>query len=69
MSVKEVALRVAQSILMENNEVKTLDLVRLTVNMLRTNYISNNLAGFLRRLIRRTNKIEMALLLQPIFEY
>jgi len=46
-----------------------IDLVRLTINMLKTNYISHNLNGFLRKLIRRTSKIEIALLLQPLFEY
>lgn len=69
LSVKEVGLSVAQSILMENSSVKLIDLVRLTVNMLKTNYISNNLSGFLRRLIRRTSRVEIALLLQPLFEY
>jgi hypothetical protein len=49
--------------------VQMIDLVRLTVNMLKTNYISHNLNGFLKKLIRRTNKIEIALLLQPLFEY
>jgi hypothetical protein len=37
--------------------------------MLKTNYISSNLAGFIRKLIRRTNKLEIALLLQPLFDY
>ena len=37
--------------------------------MLKTNYISSNLSGFLRRLIRRTSRVEIALLLQPLFEY
>jgi hypothetical protein len=69
LSVKEIALTVAQSILMDNNVVQMIDLVRLTINMLKTNYISNNLTGFIRKLIRRTNKIEIALLLQPLFEY
>ena len=69
LSVKEVGLNVAQSILMENSQVQLIDLVRLTVNMLKTNYISNTLSGFLRRLIRRTNRVEIALLLQPLFEY
>lgn len=54
---------------MENTEVKMLDLVRLTVNMLRTNYISSNLAGYMRKMLRRIDKIELALLLQPLFEY
>ncbi len=69
LSVKEIGLSVAQSILMENSSVQMIDLVRLTINMLKTNYISNNLSGFLRRLIRRTNRVEIALLLQPLFEY
>lgn len=46
-----------------------IDLVRLTVNMLKTNYISPSLSGFLRKLMHRTSKIEIALLLQPMFEY
>lgn len=69
LSVKEIGLVVAQSILTDNTVVQMIDLVRLTVNMLKTNYISQNLSGFLRKLIRRTNKIEIALLLQPLFEY
>ena len=63
LSVKEIGLSVAQSILMENSSVQLIDLVRLTVNMLKTNYISSNLSGFLRRLIRRTSRVEIALLL------
>ncbi len=69
LSVKEIGLSVAQSILMENSSVQLIDLVRLTVNMLKTNSISSNLSGFLRRLIRRTSRVEIALLLQPLFEY
>lgn len=69
LSTKEIALTVAQAILMDNPDVLMIDLVRLTVNMLKTNYIGSNLHGFLRKLIRRTNKIEIALLLQPLFEY
>lgn len=69
LSVKEIGLVVAQAILMDNSSVQMVDLVRLTVNMLKTNYISHNLSGFLRKLIRRTNKIEIALLLQPLFDY
>lgn len=69
LSVKETGLIVAQAILMDNNEVQMIDLVRLTINMLKTNYISQNLNGFIRKLIRRTNKIEIALLLQPLFDY
>jgi hypothetical protein len=46
-----------------------IDLIRLSINMLKTNYISQNLAGFIRKLIRRTDKIKIALLLQPLFDY
>ena len=38
LSVKETGLRVASSILENNTEVQMIDLVRLTVNMLKTNY-------------------------------
>ena len=69
LSVKETGLRVASSILENNTEVQMIDLVRLTVNMLKTNYISPSLGVFLKKLIRRTSKIEIALLLQPLFEY
>jgi hypothetical protein len=55
--------------LTDNNVVQMIDLVRLTINMLKTNYISANLSGFIKKLFRRTNKIEIALLLQPLFEY
>jgi hypothetical protein len=63
LSIKEIGLIVAQAILLDNNVVQMIDLVRLTVNMLKTNYISHNLSGFLKQLIRRTNKTEIALLL------
>ena len=43
LSVKEVALKVAQDILENNSNVQTIDLVRITINMLKTNYISSNL--------------------------
>lgn len=63
LSVKEKALEVAQDILDSNPEIKMLDLVRLTINMLKTNYISSNLSGFLKKLIRRTSREETAMLL------
>ena len=63
LSIKEKALIVAQDILDMNNQVKMIDLVRISINMLKTNYISSNLGGFLRKLLMRTNKVEQALLL------
>ena len=69
LSVKEIALTVTQSILENNSTVSMVDLVRLTINMLRTNYISSNLGGFLRRILRRTSKNETAMILLKMFEY
>lgn len=43
LSVKEIGLQVAQDILENNSNVQTIDLVRLTINMLKTNYIASNL--------------------------
>lgn len=43
LSVKEIALLVTQEILENNSNVQTIDLVRLTINMLKTNYIASNL--------------------------
>jgi hypothetical protein len=44
LSVKEIGLQVTHSILDDNAQVATIDIVRLTINMLKTNYISSNLA-------------------------
>jgi hypothetical protein len=37
--------------------------------MLKTNYISNNLGLFIRKLMQRCSRLEIALLLQKLFEY
>ena len=50
-------------------EVETIDIVRLTINMLKTNYISSNLALFIRKLMARCSRLEIAMLLQRLFEY
>jgi hypothetical protein len=47
LSVKESALIVAQEILDTNPRVKNMDLVRLTINMMKSNYIGKNLSHFL----------------------
>jgi len=47
LSVKESALSVAQDILDSNPRVKNIDLVRLTINMMKSNYIGKNLSHFL----------------------
>ena len=49
--------------------VETIDIVRLTINMLKTNYISSNLALFVRKLMQRCSKLEIAMLLQRLFDY
>lgn len=69
LSVKEIGLMVTQSILESNNSVQIVDIVRLTINMLKTNYISKNLSLFLRKLLQRCSKIEIAMLMQRIFDY
>ena len=69
LSVKEVGLQVTQSILDTNTEVETIDIVRLTINMLKTNYISSNLGLFIRKLMQRCTRLEIAMLLQRLFEY
>jgi len=37
--------------------------------MLKTNYISSNLAPFIRKLMQRCTRLEIAMLLQKLFEY
>ena len=69
LSVKEIGLQVTQAILDTNTEVETIDIVRLTINMLRTNYISSNLSLFIRKLMQRCSRLEIAMLLQRLFEY
>ena len=63
LSVKEMGLAVAQSILETNSAVEPVDIVRLTINMLRTNYLAGNLGQFLRKLMQRCSRIEIAMLL------
>ena len=69
LSVKEVGLAVTQSIMASNSSVESIDIVRLTINMLKTNYIANNLGQYIRKLMQRCSKIEIAMLLQRLFEY
>ena len=40
-----------------------LDMVRLTINMLKTNYIHENLGSYLFKLIRRISREELAMIL------
>lgn len=69
LSVKEIALTVAQDILENNSAVQTVDLVRLTINMLKTNYIASNLGQFIHKIMQRTSRIEIAMMLQRLHEY
>jgi len=49
--------------------VKTMDLVRLTINMMKSNYIGKTLSNYLSKLIRRLSSDELAIMLQRLFEY
>lgn len=69
LSVKEIGLQVAQDILENNSNVQTIDLVRLTINMLKTNYIASNLGQFIHKILQRTSRIELAMMLQRLHEY
>jgi hypothetical protein len=69
LSVKESALSAAQEILDTNMRVKNVDLVRLTINMMKSNYTSKNLSHYLNRLLRKLSTEELAVMLQRLFEY
>jgi len=49
--------------------VATIDLVRVTINLMKSNYMSDNLGAYLRKLMRRVSTTELALMLQRMFEY
>jgi HEAT repeat protein len=69
LSVKESALSAAQEILDTNMRVKNVDLVRLTINMMKSNYTSKNLSNYLNKLIRKLSTEELAIMLQRLFDY
>jgi hypothetical protein len=46
-----------------------MDLVRLTINMMKSNYIGKNLPVYLNKLIRRLSSEELAVVLQSLFEF
>ena len=69
LSVKESALTVAQEILDTNVKVQNMDLVRLTINMMKSNYSGKSLSSYLAKLIRRLSTDELAVMLQQLFEY
>ena len=69
LSVKEQALAVVQSILEDSSLVENIDLVIVTINMMKSSYNNENLAQYLNILLRRLNLEQLALILQRIFEY
>jgi len=69
LSVKEAALNVAQEILDTNPRVKNIDLVRLTINMMKSNYIGKTLPTYLAKLLKRLSPEELAVMLQRLFEF
>lgn len=69
LSIKESALNAAQDILDNNTRVRNLDLVRLSINMMCSNYIGKNLSHYLAKLIKRLSPEELALMLQRLFDF
>lgn len=53
----------------ENPKVRKLDLVALTINMMKSNYIGKNLSQYLSRLIKKLTNEEIALMLQRLFDF
>lgn len=52
-----------------NSEVENIDLVRVTINMMKSSYSNDNLSFYLKKLLKRVSTTELALMLQRIFEY
>jgi hypothetical protein len=69
LSVKEQALAVVQDILEDSNLVENIDLVIVTINMMKSSYNNENLAQYLNILLKRLTLEQLALILQRIFEY
>lgn len=63
LSVKEQALAVVQTILESTNLVANIDLVIVTINMMKSSYNNDNLAQYISLLFRRLNLEEFALIL------
>jgi hypothetical protein len=53
LSVKEQALAVVQDILEDSNLVENIDLVIVTINMMKSSYNNENLAQYLNILLKR----------------
>lgn len=69
LSIKESALKIALDILENNTKVRNIDLVRLTINLLRSNYVGKDLSYFLSKLLKRISAEDLALILKKQFEY
>jgi dsRNA-specific ribonuclease len=69
LSVKESALNVALEILETNPRVQNIDLVRLTINMMKSNYVGKNLSHYLAKLIKRLSQEELGVILYRLFEF
>ena len=63
LSVKEQALAVVQSILEDSSLVENIDLVIVTINMMKSSYNNENLAQYLNILLRRLTLEQLALIL------
>lgn len=62
LSVKEGALSVIESFL-SSDKVEDIELVRVTINMMKSSYNSKNLNDYLKQLLRRLKPEFLALLL------
>lgn len=62
LSVKEGALSVIESFL-NSDKVEDIELVRVTINMMKSSYNSKNLNDYLKQLLRRLKPEFLALLL------
>jgi len=63
LSVKEQALAVVQSILESSNLVENIDLVIVTINMMKSSYNNQNLGQYINLLLKRLTLEQLALIL------
>jgi hypothetical protein len=69
LSIKESALSIANDILDQNNRVRNIDLVNLSVTMMKTNYTGKTLSTYLQKLFRQSSESEIHIMLKEMFEY
>jgi hypothetical protein len=50
-------------------KVENIDLVRVTINMMKSSYVSDNLSQYLADLFKKCTLEQIALMIQRLFEY